>query len=143
MKPCRFVYNPSVSASDVKRFTRENDEEFDDEDLIDLDADDPFDVKRKIMKSDFQKLICSLVPLANNAQEHAVNKEAVGAYVEMAFKTIAHMLTGYEKFTHMNTHSYGLSCLGLDIMGPKFSVSDSKFNVQIKLDASPKHKLDN
>ena len=90
--------------------------------------------KRPLVKSNTQKLICSLEGLGNQAQEEAKNKEAIETYVKFGVEEFFMTASGFEQLTEENTHSYGLSCLGLDIFGPKYKLEDNKFKMSIEID---------
>lgn len=51
------------------------------------------------------------------------------------------MLTGSKKFKPDNTHSFGLSCSGFDIYGPRYKIEDNTMSMSIELDHDPVHKL--
>ena len=86
-------------------------------------------------------LICGLGRFANNAQSTESNKEGLEPYLKHSFESIMFMLNGYRKFTGENTHSYGLSCAGIDILGPKIEIENGRISISIKLDKNPVHKL--
>lgn len=149
MKDCEFVRNEDITDHDLAK--KDDDEDFEDEEepeevMIDLDSDDPFSKptkKRKMIKSDVQMLLCGLKGAANQAQLVKQNQEAVGDFIETAFAHYLFLLQGYKRFTYDNSHSFGLSCAGLDIMGPSIQFKDGKMVVEIKIDHEPVHKLEN
>ena len=87
-------------------------------------------------------LLCGLKGAANQAQANKQNHEAVGQFIESAFAYFVFLFQGYKQFKYDNSHSFGLSCAGLDILGPRIKFEGGKVVVDIKIDKEPVHKLE-
>ena len=63
----------------------------------------------------------------------------MGVYIQFAVDELFNFLGGFETMTEDNSHSYALSCIGLDIYGPKFKVEDNKLSMSIEIDKTSKY----
>lgn len=123
-----------------------DDDEFEDEDNQTIKTEIKGLTKKERLKrfnldnSNLQKLLCSVTTLANNGLRseeinpfNKTNKENVIDTTNEFMVKLVEFINGFGNFTSEPTESFGLNCLGLDILAPRTSISDNRILMEVKM----------